>query len=317
MLAFSSILIKNNMITIISEVSDSSTSLICLWLKKLNIDFKRYNSINDIDFTITNSKKVEVEIGVLWYRRALKTILGTFSGKSDSWSRGINNELLSVQNSFFNSFKSKHNIGSPYTSRINKIHQLEVAENVGLQVPKYIVTSNKKDLIDFIRLFEKTVTKPISDVFTVMYEEFYSIPYSKYCTEKDLEYLDSKIFPVFCQEYIPKEYELRIFVFEDCIYPMAIFSQANDKTKVDFRRYDYNKPNRRVRYTINKTLENRIKELMKNLRLQTGSIDILVFKGEYYFLEVNPVGQFGMVSYPCNYGIEKDIANKLIELDNG
>jgi hypothetical protein len=35
-------------------------------------------------------------------------------------------------------------------------------------------------------------------------------------------------------------------------------------------------------------------------------------KGEYVFLEVNPIGQFGMVSAPCNYNLEKKIAQYLI-----
>jgi hypothetical protein len=33
---------------------------------------------------------------------------------------------------------------------------------------------------------------------------------------------------------------------------------------------------------------------------------------ELVFLEINPVGQFGMVSHPCNYYLEKRIAQNLI-----
>lgn len=37
-------------------------------------------------------------------------------------------------------------------------------------------------------------------------------------------------------------------------------------------------------------------------------------KEEYIFLEVNPVGQFNMTSVPCNYNLEKIIAQKLVNL---
>jgi D-alanine-D-alanine ligase-like ATP-grasp enzyme len=48
---------------------------------------------------------------------------------------------------------------------------------------------------------------------------------------------------------------------------------------------------------------------MKELNLNSGSIDFIKTKsGQYVFLEVNPVGQFGMTSYPCRYGIEKEMA---------
>ena len=32
----------------------------------------------------------------------------------------------------------------------------------------------------------------------------------------------------------------------------------------------------------------------------------------YYFLEINPVGQYGMVADPCNYELDKLIAKYLI-----
>ena len=51
---------------------------------------------------------------------------------------------------------------------------------------------------------------------------------------------------------------------------------------------------------------------MTKLEYKTGSIDLLLdTENNYYFLEINPVGQFGMVSIPCNYNIEKKIAEYL------
>jgi glutathione synthase/RimK-type ligase-like ATP-grasp enzyme len=51
---------------------------------------------------------------------------------------------------------------------------------------------------------------------------------------------------------------------------------------------------------------------MLQLELTTASIDLIVDLNEnYVFLEVNPDGQFGMISYPCNYYLEKEIANQL------
>jgi D-alanine-D-alanine ligase-like ATP-grasp enzyme len=52
---------------------------------------------------------------------------------------------------------------------------------------------------------------------------------------------------------------------------------------------------------------------MKDLSLKTGSVDFILDQNDkYYFLEVNPIGQFGMVSYPCNYNLEKKVAYFLI-----
>jgi len=51
---------------------------------------------------------------------------------------------------------------------------------------------------------------------------------------------------------------------------------------------------------------------MSKLNMNCGSIDMIVTKQkEYVFLEVNPIGQFKQVSFPCNFYLEQKIANFL------
>lgn len=46
---------------------------------------------------------------------------------------------------------------------------------------------------------------------------------------------------------------------------------------------------------------------MKGLNINMGSVDLLkASDGDIYFLEINPVGQFGLVSNFCNYHLEKN-----------
>ena len=124
--------------------------------------------------------------------------------------------------------------------------------------------------------------------------------------------ISDTFFPSLVQNYIPKKIELRIFYLEGEFFSMAIFSQKDNKTNIDFRNYNDDKPNRTVPYKIPKDVEQKLDLLMKTLGLNSGSIDMIVTPdNEYVFLEVNPVGQFGMVSYPCNYNLEKRIAEYL------
>ena len=93
---------------------------------------------------------------------------------------------------------------------------------------------------------------------------------------------------------------------------MAIFSQKNEGTVVDFRKYTDGNPQRKVPYKLPKSEEKKLIALMEELDLNTGSIDIIVdINNNYIFLEVNPVGQFGMTSVPCNYYLERKIAKTL------
>jgi glutathione synthase/RimK-type ligase-like ATP-grasp enzyme len=94
---------------------------------------------------------------------------------------------------------------------------------------------------------------------------------------------------------------------------MAIFSQDDPQTKVDFRKYNTRKPNRVCPYKLPNELGSKINSFMNRSGLETGSLDfVYTSDNKYIFLEVNPVGQFGMVSGPCNYYLEKKIANHLI-----
>lgn len=303
------------MILILSEKNDTSTSLVCLWLDKLGAKYKRYNTIYDIDITVSNlSDYNPMEYSVIWYRRSLKTNLDFSDLQSNVWKRGMNNELRSIKNTFYSDLGG-FKIGSPFNSRINKVKQLNAAKEVGFNIPNYILTSSKEDLLSFCRKQEEIIVKPVSDVFSLLYDDYYVLPYTKKISKKEIETLPDKIYPSFFQEYIDKDYELRIFVFLDKIYAMAIFSQNDDKTAVDFRNYNLTKPSRRVRFKLSNDLEKKIFLFMKTMNLQTGSLDILVKDDKFYFLEVNPVGQFGMVSSPCSYCIEKDIALALLSFE--
>ena len=53
---------------------------------------------------------------------------------------------------------------------------------------------------------------------------------------------------------------------------------------------------------------------MDSLNYNMGSLDVIKTKeGKYVFLEINPYGQFGMTSVPCNYYLDEKIAKFLID----
>jgi ATP-GRASP peptide maturase of grasp-with-spasm system len=138
------------------------------------------------------------------------------------------------------------------------------------------------------------------------------IPYTEVIPKGIIKWLNPSFFPSLIQEEIEKEFEIRSFYIDGLFYSMAIFSQSDKLTKTDFRNYNYDKPNRCVPYLLPATVAHCLDSMMKDLQLNTGSIDLIKARnGRYYFLEVNPIGQFGMVSYTCNYYLEKVVARWL------
>jgi ATP-GRASP peptide maturase of grasp-with-spasm system len=163
----------------------------------------------------------------------------------------------------------------------------------------------------------RIITKCIADGIFYSLDDYDFSMYTQEVTESMIVAIpEDLLYPSLFQQMLEKKYELRIFYLDGICYPMAIFSQNDKQTKVDFRHYNVQKPNRNVPYQLPSEIETGIVKLMESLELRCGSIDMVrTIDGQYVFLEVNPIGQFGMVSGPCNYYLEKEMAKYLIKHD--
>jgi glutathione synthase/RimK-type ligase-like ATP-grasp enzyme len=194
--------------------------------------------------------------------------------------------------------------------------EFTIAKNVGFQIPETNVINQKKNLNILLKNNKKFITKVLSNSINFTFRKTQTT--NKYVSYTELIKLDisSKLnqnfVPSLIQVKIEKKHEIRVFIFENMIWPMCIISQNNKKTRLDFRNYDLETPNRCVPYKLPKEINKKILQFMKRVSLNTGSIDLIVTKNnEYVFLEVNPDGQFDNVSFNCNYYIEKQIAELL------
>src|SRR5262249_49371797 len=148
-------------------------------------------------------------------------------------------------------------------------------------------------------------TKCISDVEVFRYADRNWGLYTQEITQEDLDAAPQKFFPTLLQERLEKAYEVRSFYLDGQFYSMAIFSQNDPKTRDDFRHYNCDRPNRYVPYRLPRETLVALQRFMDSAELTTGSVDLVrTPEGKLFFLEVNPGGQFGMVSQPCNYFLE-------------
>jgi ATP-GRASP peptide maturase of grasp-with-spasm system len=202
-------------------------------------------------------------------------------------------------------------LGSPSRCELNKLMVLHAAREAGLLIPAFHVSNSRASLKTAIA-DKPSITKPITDGLYLFDNEQANTGYFSYTEALDaseLDQLPDRLSPSFVQEQILKRMELRVFFLEGRCYAMAIFSQRDEQTRVDFRKYNYIKPNRTVPFRLPADLEAKIIRLFALVKLNTGSADFIVDQqGRYFFLEINPVGQFSMVSVPCNYFLERQVA---------
>lgn len=305
----------NKPICIITECFDPSTQNVIEWLLYYKQPFIRQNvetGFQEFHLSFKHKKIYSTfHNAVMWNRRGYMPII-PYDLKQTSWINYLKEEQLSVLFAFEIINKANY-IGSyqlEFTN--NKINNLLEASKIGLDIPNTIVTNNKKSLFEFIEKDKRYITKSINESPYLDSNDFY------YCGAGTFELKLNDISEIFApsiiQEYIEKDIEIRTFFIEDYFYSMAIFSQNNEKTKIDFRNYDQEIPNRNVPFTLPDNILSKLKHFSRKRGYSTGSFDlILTPKGKYVFLEINPMGQYDWLSHECNYYIDKKIAELLIK----
>lgn len=318
-------------IIIFSEENDHTTSSVINWLTYFgNIVYR----INSDDFLLkiksiqagqiklqTSFSEITIAVNdIVWFRRISIYHTFYFDKSEDEFQLAFKkfrtNENITVYHSLINWIVLNCKcIGNPFKSNLNKIEQIIIAQKIGLKCPDWLITSNRKDLELFFNKHEAVAKKDFGHFSWIKGDTGY-----KNLTQLlDLENLDEfeiEFSPTFFQEYIKKKYEIRIFQWKEKFYSMAIFSQNDHGTKIDFRNYNKELPNRNVPIKMPQEYLDSLYRFSKEVKVDHGSYDILVNdKDEFYFLELNPVGQLEMVSGPCNYNIERDIAKSLMEIN--
>ena len=318
------------MVLILTSPGDLSTDLVIDWLRFYKHPFYRLNSsdliekqffydINNRIITIDNQILELDKINIIWYRKFAFFSNSEFHEKAQNIIDLNYLDLLSIEFStilrtFSASISEKKWLTNPKNIYLNKVEVLQKAKEEGLDIPASFLVNRKNDLE---KIDKQLITKSIFEAaFLKEPDGLYSMLTKEIFKESIYTEVPSEFFTSLVQETIDKEYELRVFLLDNKFYSMAIFSQLDERTKVDFRNYNHEKPNQNVPYQLPKKIERKLLNLTKRLGLNCCSIDIIKGKnGVYYFLEINPVGQFGMVSIPCNYHLHEKVAKHLIKQD--
>lgn len=328
------------MIIIISQAEgEHSTVVVMDWLHYKQASYRRINgsdAIQHFTYHISNMGENEIQSSdeyfndlagppkVIWYRRWMGRNVslrdGMRLGGDDNFINVFNfirQERSTLRQHFINQFRPFHCLGNPDKDALNKLDVLIAAGKAGLTVPRSIVTSSRQALQQFCDDVGPVIVKSLKDPAMLSYSDANYVSYTATLNSEDIATLPATFFPSLVQQQIEKAFEIRIFYLDGQCYAMAIFSQSNTQTQVDFRKYDKKHPNRNVPYTLPPEIVDSLQALMHALDLNCGSVDMIKTpEGKYYFLEINPVGQFGMVSSPCNYFLEEKIADWLIEKDH-
>ena len=186
----------------------------------------------------------------------------------------------------------------------HKPYQWTIAHELGLKLPRTLVTTDAKAAREFI-----DSVRPAKVVFKAFLAAIQEWRETRLIEQEDLDRLDLvRYAPVIFQEYVPGV-DLRITMIGDDIYAAEI-DVRNTSYEVDMRMVVGEGIVKAA--TLPAAVQTKLRKLQRRLRLVYGAIDMRRTEGgEYVFLEVNPAGQWLFVEQRTGLPIAQALADYL------
>ncbi len=304
---------------IISSKIDYSTDLISCEFEKRGLKYLRLNRDQFSDYNVIYSlrdeilriviEKEEYHISPNYlssiYFRAPVFLRNTNKQYSLSkqvyrsqWSSFIRNLIV---------FESANWVNHPVATykAENKLYQLKMASKCGFAVPKTIVGNFLPQDINRNQIY---IVKSL-DTALFFEDKQEMFTYSTKLSGEELLASELRLAPVIIQEYLQNKIDIRVTIIGDTLFAVDITKNGNpidgdwrkaSKESLMYRPID-----------LPDSVKVLIKNTMKSLGLKFGGMDLALVSDNYYFIEVNPTGEWGWLTTSAQLPIDKAIADYL------
>lgn len=250
-----------------------------------------------------------------WYRRPAEPLVSDNMDPADSvWAM---KECAHTLQGLYEFIPVERWVSHPSSIRraSTKLWQLRIARNLGFTIPPYILTNDPGDASEFIRTHAgNVVAKALSEPF-VFYPDSNEVAllYTHRVgniTRDDVESIRNC--PTFLQRYVEKTRDLRVTVVGNEVFSVEIDPSITQASMVDYRVADvFDLPHRVV--SLPPGVEASCTGLVRALGLLYGAIDLITDSaGVYYFLEINPNGQWMWIEWASGAPIRRALCDLLV-----
>lgn len=311
-------------VLLFTNKEDVTTDFIVQELKRQEIDFYRFNTEElsksvEIDLNFEKEKYLLIDkldnktynildFTDIYYRRPELPLYNDES-LSEGEKSFLQTEIYYTLEGVYRLLSNKHWFNNVFAIRNaeNKIYQLQLAKEVGLSIPSTLISNHYDSMEQFMEK-GKHIIKPVHNA-RIKDEKLPQIVYTSEITQaikkEEAEYNIN-----YLQDMIEKRYDVRATFVEEKCFAVTIDSQELEETRVDWRKGEHI-----LQHTpIELPREIRLKciQLMKRMDLHYGAIDFILDKqGNYFFLEINPNGQWAWIEHLTGLPISKEIVKCL------
>ena len=325
------------MFLIVTAKDDLTTDYLIRRLQQRNQPFFRFNTedllsgfevsltiqAQSSEFTIADSVRgVAInseDISAAYFRKPrIPALYANAVSAEEHFNR---RELLETLRSIWRLIPETKWLNSPEALWLasNKVKQLKIASEIGFRTPPTLISSHPQEIITFKnRHHNNVIAKAVKHGF--LESDELSLIFTTPLDSEDLGSINVResVIPAIVQPRLDKQCDLRVTVVGDRVFPVAILSQENNETSVDWRTWDIkgidlvHQP-----FDLPKALSMKCVDLNRRLNLRFSCIDMVkTIKGEFYFLEVNPNGQWAWIEDMVHFPIRDAIIDLLLRGDS-
>ena len=198
--------------------------------------------------------------------------------------------------------------GATYVAE-HKAYQLSIANDIGFDVPETVVSNSLELFMNCEPQVDHLAVKGI-DTVMVRNGESETFGFTTFVKTNELSQAQIQAAPVVFQEALKQKIDLRVTVVGPDIFAVAITKDGEpidgdwrrEKTDATFEPYE-----------LPHDLKNKCIRLVSKLNLTYGAIDLVIVRGSFYFLEINPTGEWGWLVDAAGTAIDKSVAGRLAD----
>ncbi|MEK0336548.1 MAG: hypothetical protein QQN41_03835 [Nitrosopumilus sp.] len=204
-------------------------------------------------------------------------------------------------------------INHPHQNNLaeNKPRQLLKAIEQGFNIPDTLISNSLKNIQEFTSNYSSVVAKSLYSPLIEEPEQDYFIFTNKISLSDLTDEIEFKISPSIFQECITHKVDYRVTVIGEEVIPVRI--DMSNKNGLDWRLekggIEFNK------CELPHEVVDSCRRYVNDFGLIFGAIDLVEYHNKFYFLEINPNGEWGWLQKKLNVNIAQNLCEIMINND--
>ena len=191
----------------------------------------------------------------------------------------------------------------------HKAVQLATARRIGFSIPRTVITNHASG-INAVAQGEQTVAIKGLETVLVREDDVETFGYTTLLETKAAEQAHLLSAPLVAQQALTKKLDLRVTVVGKQVFCSSV-TLTGQPIQGDWRLVKEGSTFQQ--YELPEEIAAKCVQLTQTLGLVFGAIDLAVEDETYYFLEINPTGEWAWLVDQSNLPIDRAIADKLLD----